>query len=55
MLGSCTDSADETGNRSVVRNEDDRQLHLVPKLCQQIDDLRLNRNVEGGNRLVRDN
>src|SRR5207249_2858607 len=42
-------------HREVVRNEDDRKFYLLPKLCEQIDDLCLNGNVEGGDRLVRDN
>ena len=42
-------------NREIVRDEDKRQLHLVPKEDEQIDDLRLDGDIERGNRLVRDN
>ena len=41
-------------NREVVGNEDERQAHLAREACEEVDDLRLDRNVQGGNRLVGD-
>ena len=40
--------------RQVVRDEDDRQPELVLELREQVDDLRLDRDVERGDRLVGD-
>ena len=37
----------------VVRDEQVRQVELVLQIHQQVDDLRLNRHVKGGHRLVR--
>ena len=41
-----------TYNREIVGNEEIGQTEFVLKIFQQVDDLRLNRNVERGNRLT---
>ena len=38
----------------VVRDEDDRQPEVALEVAQQVEDLRLDRDVEGGDRLVGD-
>ena len=35
-----------------VRNEDERERKLAPQMRQQLEDLRTDGHVEGGNRLV---
>src|SRR6185295_7924515 len=45
---------DVTHHRQVVRDEEVRQLELFLQILHQIDNLRLNGNVEGADRLVRD-
>ena len=41
-------------NGQIVRNEDIRQSHILLHIFQEVDNLRLNGNVERGNRLVAD-
>ena len=46
--------ADVLDHREVVRDEQIRQLQFVLQIHQQVDDLRLDRDVERGDRLVAD-
>ena len=41
-------------DREVVRDEQVREVELLLQLLEQVDDLRLDRDVERGDRLVRD-
>ena len=47
--------ADVPHDGEIVRDEDQRQTHLGLQIHQQIDDLRLDRDIEGRDRLVADN
>ena len=49
-----TRSASSAINTEVVRDQDDRGVRLLPRRLQHLDDLRLDRDVERGRRLVRD-
>ena len=46
--------ADMFDDAQVVGDEQISQMHLLLQLLQQIDDLRLNRNIEGRHRLIAD-
>ena len=43
-----------THHREVVGDEHQRQSHVALKLAQQVEDLRLDRDVESGDRLIGD-
>src|SRR3546814_19525113 len=47
-------SSDLADHRQVVGDEDERQLELLLEVLQQVDDLRLDRDVERRDRLVAD-
>ncbi len=46
--------AEMADDREVVRDEDQRQVEFLPQADQQVDDLRLDRDVERRDRLVAD-
>ena len=47
--------ADMSDDAEIVRNEEIRQAELIAQILEQVDDLRLNRHIKSGNRLVADN
>ena len=50
----CDAIGDVPHDREVVRDEQIREVELLLQLLEQVDDLRLDRDVERGDRLVRD-
>src|SRR5437660_9791993 len=46
--------ADVSYYRQIVSHKQVRQVELLPQVLQQIDDLRLDGHVEGGDRFVKD-
>lgn len=43
---------DVFNHRKIVGDEDEREVHLSTKLREQVENLRLNRNIEGGHGFV---